>query len=64
MTIAPDVDLVALASQTDGRSGADIESLCSAAAEHAFMRGQGPKQVTAADFAAVIPTQRSRGIGS
>ena len=58
MTLAADVDLATLASQTSGRSGADIASLCSAAAEHAFMRGTDPKEVTAEDFAAVVRTTR------
>jgi SpoVK/Ycf46/Vps4 family AAA+-type ATPase len=58
--IAPDVDFADLAHWTDGLSGADIESLCADAAEYAFMRDSGPRQVTKADFEAVLKRQMQR----
>jgi ATP-dependent 26S proteasome regulatory subunit len=58
--LAPDVEFGELARWTDGLSGADIESICADAAEYAFMRDSGPRQVTKADFQAVVERQLQR----
>jgi SpoVK/Ycf46/Vps4 family AAA+-type ATPase len=39
---------------------ADIEALCADAAEHAFMRESGPRQVTMTDFDGVIERRLRR----
>jgi transitional endoplasmic reticulum ATPase len=58
--IAPDVDFGELARWTEGLSGADIESVCADAAENAFMRESGPRQVMKADFETVVQRQLQR----
>lgn len=42
MSLGPDVDLAVLSAHTPDKSGTGIASLCSSAAEHAFMRDSGP----------------------
>ena len=54
MTLDPDVDVDVLGDQSDGESGAGIESICHDAAEYAFMRNEGAQSVTAENFAAVL----------
>ena len=57
------VDLDALATQSAGLSGADIEALCDAAGMQALLRGQPKPAVTAADFAAAL-AERDAGKGT
>jgi proteasome regulatory subunit len=52
LQLAPDIDFSTVAAKTEGLSGADIESLCNAAGEFAFIRAEDPRQVTQADFVA------------
>ena len=49
-----DVAFDELAAESEGASGADIEGICNDAAERAFIRQDGPRAVTTADFAAAV----------
>ncbi|MGH7903980.1 MAG: AAA family ATPase [Candidatus Dormibacteraceae bacterium] len=64
LRVGPDLDLERLAVETEGMSGADIESLCASAAENAFMNAEGPRQVGKEDLLRqVMAWRRRRGEG-
>lgn len=64
LRLGQDVDFEALAAETEGMSGADLESLCSSAAENAFMNADGPRPVGQEDFLRQVTAwQRRRGEG-
>ena len=60
MPLAPDVDLAAIASQTDRFTGADLEDVVRRAGLNALRRAGGEvDQVTAADFAEALDVSRA-----
>jgi transitional endoplasmic reticulum ATPase len=59
LSLAPDVDLAAVARLTEGASGADLEAICQSAVEAAYERDEATQQVTQADFLKVLERRRA-----